>query len=172
MWIHFKACVSSVSLCCSECDSQTLNSEDLNQFYTKVWGLSETPELRVLRSQVCSFSCREGISLIGVLRTCWIDTTLHEVMATGTLGIFLSSISQIKCSAGQGKIRLCTLEHSMKLWVPPGTGYSTKLVEWLTSFTSLALCPHDSESPGIGAFKKQILDRKHRCVAGFWSVAE
>lgn len=32
------------------------------------------------------------------------------------------------------------------------TGYSANLVEWLTSLTSLALCPHSSENLGIDGF--------------------
>lgn len=62
-----------------------------------------------------TYSWRKEISLVGVLRTCWMDTTLHEVMAAGTVGNFAYPIiQQIKSSAGQGKFRLCTLEHSIK----------------------------------------------------------
>lgn len=43
------------------------------------------------------------------------DATLHEVMATGTVGHFAYPIvQQMKYSAGQGKIRLCALDDNMK----------------------------------------------------------
>lgn len=104
--------------------------------------------LRVLSGEVHTYSCSQGI-----LRTCRMDKTLHKVMETGALWhLACPRVQQIKCSPEQVNIKLCSLDYSMKWRVPPITGYFVKLVEWLTSVTSLALRPHSSENPGIDGF--------------------
>lgn len=96
-------------------DSQTLNSEAHGSQSILHKGLCETPELRVLRREVCTYSCRSGsVWQVPSEHVGWIQP-LHEVMATGTVGhLAYPTDQQIKCSPGQGIILLCTLGHSMK----------------------------------------------------------